>query len=512
MAIEREKLASLFQELDGERTGVMDRAELCASLTVPYLFVEDNQTGEDDLEREPVQGYGAKLVNHLVGKFALSILPPSTPFFRFTANDKEAEEVTGGDKKIQQGIEDVMATLESRTMKKINQTDIRKVLYPVLKYAMVTGDCLLEETSDGKYRIFSMKNYVIKRDSSGNIISLVIKESISPKALSDDIKSTLTDKELNSETDLTLYTGAIRNKNSAYDVYQQIEETDVDGEQTIKKFTDRFISVGWNRIQGEDYARGYVEEYLGSFIQLNKQMRVVEENAVLNSKSVFVVNPNGMTKYEDFVRATNGDIITGSEQDVGIIRASKFSELNNTYNLINEFKKELAEAFLLGSASVRDAERVTAKEIQMIASELESAFGGVYTIIASDIQMPIVESALSKVDNVEESNIKSVDISITAGVEALGRNVELTKINSMLQEVGNLAQLVGAENVNRFLNISAIIKAIAINSGISDKNYIRTEEEVNKQVSQEKENEVANKMLDGGLPQAGQNIANQVTQ
>ena len=57
-------IAEDYKGLANDRTPYEDRAEECASLTLPYTFPDSSLKGQDNLEREFVQGFGAMLVNH----------------------------------------------------------------------------------------------------------------------------------------------------------------------------------------------------------------------------------------------------------------------------------------------------------------------------------------------------------------------------------------------------------------------------------------------------------------
>lgn len=490
--------AARYDELDKERQPTLDRAELCSELTIPYLFREDGATAADDLERKYVQGYGAKLVNHLVGKFALSILPPSQPFYRLSATEDAMAEISQGDENAQHEIEKILSIKEESILRYINKSKFRVSLYPALRTAMVTGDSLIEKVDKNLFRVLNMKNYVIKRDAAGKILDIIIQEKLPYESVPEDIRSTI--KEEEKEEEIKIYTH-IYLKDGKYTRYQEINESMVNGSETVlKKLSKSYISIRWNEVDGEDYGRSFVEENLGTFIALEKQLQVINESAVVSSKTVYTLNPNGMTKYKDFVDAKNGSVIIGHEGDIGTVKTQKDGDLRTTKLLIDDMKKELAEAFLNATASIRDAERVTKHEVQMIASELEAAFGGIYTSIAENIQIPLIENGM---DELKIEGGGDVDVIITAGVEALGRNIEMSKINNLLNELGMLAGLVGAEKVASTINTPAITSAMVANSGVASKNFILSKGQQDQNEVNQKREAMANKALDPALAGAG---------
>ena len=493
---------SVGDELDGARSTTLDRAVQCAEFTIPYVFREEGSTANDDLAREYVQGYGAKLVNHLVGKFALSILPPSQPFYRLSPTQEALNAIAQDDANAKFEIEKIMAQLEEGILRYINKSRFRGSLYPALRIAMITGDSLIEKIDD-KFRVLNMRNYVIKRDAVGNIIQLVVKETLNKEAVPEDIRSLLGEED----EIVDLYT-MVYLEEGKYIMFQEIKDTDVIGsESEFDNITDRFISVRWSKIDGEDYGRGYVEEYLGTLTSLNTQLKVINESAVVSAKTIVTVNPNGITKYKDFVKAKNGDAIIGVPTDIGLVRTDKAIDLQSSYSLIQDYKRELSEAFLISGASIRDAERVTAHEVQLVASELEASFGGIYTAIAEDIQIPIIESAM---DTLDIDGGDDIDIIITAGVEALGRNVEMSKINTLIQELSMLAQLVGQEQVAGTINVGAITTAMVTNSGVASKDFLYSKQQQDINTMAQKQEAMMQPAIAGGMQQVGQNVAGQV--
>lgn len=496
-----------YDELNKQRNPTLDRAELCSELTIPYLFREDGSTAADDLSRKYVQGYGAKLVNHLVGKFALSILPPSQPFYRLSATEEAMAKISNGDENARFEIEKILAIKEESILRYINKSKFRVSLYPALRIAMVTGDSLIEKVDEGSYRVLNMKNYVIKRDAAGKILEIIIKEKLPYESVPEDIRATIKEEEKEDLVEIYTHTRLI---DGQYIRTQEINGEEVNGSETkLKKLSKYYISIRWNEVDGEDYGRSFVEENLGTFIALEKQLKVLNESAVISSKTVYTVNPNGMTKYKDFVDAKNGDAIIGAENDIGTIKTQKDGDMHTTKLLVDDYKKELAEAFLNASAAIRDAERVTAHEVQIIASELEASFGGIYTSIAENIQIPLIENGM------EELKIEAggdVDVIITAGVEALGRNIELSKINNLMQELGMLGGLVGQEAVAKTINVAAITSALIANSGVASKNFVLSNAQVNANDKAQKEEQMAQSAMQPAIAAAGQGAGEQLTQ
>jgi len=249
--------AERYAELDKERGATIDRASLCSELTIPYLFREEGATAADDLERKYVQGYGAKLVNHLVGKFALSILPPSQPFYRLSATEEAMEAVSQGDENARFEIEKILSIKEASILRYINKSKFRVSLYPALRISMVTGDSLIEKVDKTSFRVLTMKNYVIKRDAAGKILEIIIKEKLPFESVPEEIRSKIKPEE--QDEMIEIYTHVYL-KDGKYNRHQEINETMAAGSETVlKKLSKNYISLRWNEVDGEDYGRSFVE-------------------------------------------------------------------------------------------------------------------------------------------------------------------------------------------------------------------------------------------------------------
>ena len=75
------------------------------------------------------------------------------------------------------------------------------------------------------------------------------------------------------------------------------------------------------RVDNEDYGRGYVEEFIGDLKSLEGLSQALVESAAASSKIVFMVRPNSVTRKKDLAMTRNGDIITGTADDVSVLQA-----------------------------------------------------------------------------------------------------------------------------------------------------------------------------------------------
>src|SRR5690606_25086066 len=101
-----------------------------------------------------------------------------------------------------------------------------------------------------------------------------------------------------------------------------------------------------------------------------------------------------------------------------------------------ELEQRLAAAFRMNSSIQRDGERVTAEEIRFMAQELEGALGGLYSILALELQLPMVRLILANLERrkkIPALPSDKVKPQITTGIEALGRGMELNRLAQFLK-------------------------------------------------------------------------------
>src|SRR6056300_375430 len=242
------------------------------------------------------------------------------------------------------------------------------------------------------------------------------------------------------------------------------------------------------RQDNEDYGRGYVEEYLGDLKSLEGLSQALVESAAASSKVVFMVRPNSVTRKKDLAQTRNGDIITGSSDDVAVLQAQKQYDLQVVERSIAKLEERMSYAFLLNTAIQRDAERVTAQEIRYMAQQLETAMGGIYSLLSQEFQLPLVTilmKRMSQANEIPSLPKNSVKPTIITGVEALGRGNDLQKLREFVAEIANLAQVNPA--VVQSLNAQDLIKRIATGLGIDTEGLVKSEEQLAQEQAEQEE-------------------------
>ena len=468
-----------YETLRQHREHFLDRGQECSELTIPSLLPPDGFHSSTDLYN-PFQSVGARGVNNLASKLLLLLLPPNSPFFRLSVSGNAKRDLDQ-QKEIKSEVEKSLATIEREVSSKIEQLALRVSVFEALKHLIVAGNVLTYLPKKGTMRVFPLTNFVCKRDASGNIVEIVIEETIHPTYLDGDTLERISQfEDYKPDEECELYTHIYKLNDKEFYTCQEVKGVKIESSQGKYPVDSLpYQALRMVRVDNEDYGRGYVEEFLGDLKSLEGLSQSLVESAAASSKVVFMVRPNSVTRKKDLANTRNGDIITGSGDDVAVLQAQKQYDLQVVERSIAKLEERLSYAFLLNTAIQRDAERVTAQEIRYMAQQLETAMGGIYSLLSQEFQLPLVTilmKRMSQANEIPSLPKNSVKPTIITGVEALGRGNDLQKLREFVAEIANLAQVNPA--VVQSLNAQDLIKRIATGLGIDTEGLVKSDEEL----------------------------------
>jgi hypothetical protein len=444
----------------------------------------------------PFQGVGARGVNNLASKLLLALLPPNAPFFRLNV-DTFALQNEGAPPELITEIESSLQQVEESVMDEISREAYRTGLHEALKQLIITGNALVYLPDEGGLRVFRLDRYVVKRDPMGKITHIATKETMSYKTLSEEMQALV--GEADASENVNLYTAVVLMDNK-WHVYQDINGNPVpDSHGTYDIDQNPFIPLRFSRIDGENYGRGYVEEYLGDLQSLEKLTQAIVEGSAAAAKVLFLINPNGTTRAKALAETPNGGITQGNAQDVSVLQLEKFNDFRIAQETMNSIKDRLGHAFLLTSGVVRNAERVTAEEIRMLSQELETAIGGLYSLLSTELQMPMINrlmKVMNKAKRLPKLPKGVVNPVIITGVEALGRGNDLQKLDLFL---AGAAQVVGPQAIAEYISVGEYFKRRATSLGIKTTGLVKTEEEIQAMRQQMQQNQLTEKLGPAGI-------------
>ena len=476
------KAKERYSQLSSARSQFLDMAVECSELTLPYLITrDDNYKGRRSLP-QPWQSVGAKAVVTLAAKLMLATLPPQTSFFKLQVRDDKLGEAL--DPMMRTELDLSFSKMERLIMDYIAASNDRVVVHQALKHLIVSGNALVFMGKDG-LKHYPLNRYVVNRDGNGKIIEIVTKELISRKILG--IEQPKNDPVTNSEgpyeDDAEVYTCVKMDEGSGrWKWHQEVDDMILPGSQsTAPKNASPWLVLRFNTVDGEDYGRGRVEEFLGDLKSLNGLAQALVEGASVASKVVFLVSPSATTKPQTLAQAGNGAIIQGRPEDVGVVQVGKTADFATAANLSATIEKRILEAFLV--MNIRNAERVTAEEVRLTQLELEQSLGGIFSLITVEFLVPYLNRillVLQRTNQIPKLPKDLVRPKIVAGINSLGRGQDN---ESLTRFMATIAQTLGPEALVKFINPAEAVTRLAAAQGIDVLNLVKTPEQLQEDIN-----------------------------
>lgn len=479
--LEKVSAKALYDKLVTDRDPYFRRAVEAAKLTVPHLMPENGTTASTNLP-EPSQSLGARGLRNLASKVHLALFPINAPPFKYEIDDIAVREITQADD--QRGeIEKALSARERAVVSEMYGSLFRPVSFEATRQLLLAGNYLIHIPKEGRPKGYRLNQYVCDRDGSGNVLDIVIKESMSPAALPEDVATAVRSirevKDAPRDQDVDLYTH-IRRVDDKYVVSQECEGMDVTGANTGEYPLDAcpWIALRLTYIEGENYGRGFVDEYMGDLKALDVLIEALRDGTAQSAKVVWLVAPNATVKASALAKAENGGFVTGEANAVVPLQVNKQADFAVAERFIQQVVERLSYAFMLNSSVQRPGDRVTAEEIRFVASELEQGMGGIYSLLSEEFQLPVVrlyEKRMEHNRRVPPLPKGVTNVRVVAGLDALGRGNDLQNLDAL---VGGLAQLFGPDEIKRRINPGEYIKRRAAALGIDAGGLVVTDEQL----------------------------------
>jgi hypothetical protein len=493
--MENQTAASRYARLSSDRTIFLDTARDCAALSIPHLLTPTGSMNGQKLPT-PWQSVGAKGVNVMASKLMLSLFPVNTTFFKLQINDGKLTSNPEIDAKVRSEIDLSLAKMERVVMQSIAESQDRVILHQAMKHLIVTGNALVFMGSKG-IKLYPLDRYVVVRDGEGQPIEVITVEAVDRQFLPKELQTS--DKKNVNAVDDTSGTAAVADISVGEGeavVYtwaklinnQWVWKQEVDGEvvpnslsKAPKEITP-WLPLRFNVVDGEDYGRGRIEEYLGDLRSLEGLMQAMVEGSAAAAKVVFLVSPSATVKPSLLAKAGNGAIIQGREGDVVAVQVQKQADFSTAYQMITQLNQRLSEAFLI--LTVRQSERTTAEEIRATQQELNEQLGGIYGNLTVELLRPYLNrklSVLQRSGEVPKLPKGIVFPTVVAGLEGVGRGQDRESLMMFLQTV---SQSLGPEIMMKFINPDEAVKRLAAAQGIDILNLVKTQEQQNAEMKQ----------------------------
>ena len=493
-----------YAELQGGRSEFLDVARECSRLTLPYLVKDDDNGQTHKRLPTPWQSVGAKSVVNLTSKLMLALLPPQTTFFKLQLRDDKLGTELPIEMKSEMELS--FSKMERMVMDYINASNDRVVLNQALKHLIVSGNALVYMHKEG-LKCFPLNRFVVNRDGNGNVHEIVTKEIIAKQLLGFDIPepkpNAVGHDGINSngkDDDVEVYTYVrMDEKSGRWTWHQEVDDKIIPGSRsTAPKSASPWLVLRFANVDGEDYGRGRVEEFLGDFKSLEALSQALVEGSAAAAKVIFTVSPSATTKPAALQKAGNGAIIQARPEDVGVIQVGKTADFRTAAEMASNIERRLQDAFLI--LAVRQSERTTAQEVQLTQLELEQQLGGLFSLLTEEFLRPYLARTmlvLQRSGQLPKIPKDFVRPQIVAGVNALGRGQDQ---QSLTQFITTIAQTMGPEAIQKYIDPTEYLKRLAAAQGIDYLGLIKTPQ----QMQGEKDEQMQQAQQQSLTDQAGQ--------
>jgi hypothetical protein len=508
--MENQSAASRYARLASDRTIFLDTARDCAVLSLPYLLTPTGVVNGQKLVT-PWQSMGARGVNVMASKLMLSLFPVNATFFKLQINDGKLSLDPSLSASVKSEIDLSLSKMERVVMQNIAESQDRVILHQAMKHLIVTGNALVFMGNSG-VKLYPLDRYVVVRDGEGNPTEIVTVEAIDRQFLppefqknatrnvndaSDNTSAPSTDVSVG-ESEVAVFTWA-KLMDGQWRWKQEVEGTILpDSYGKAPKNTTPWLPLRFNVVDGEDYGRGRIEEYLGDLKSLEGLMQAMVEGSAAAAKVVFLVSPSATVKPSTLAKAGNGAIIQGKADDVTAVQVSKQADFSSAYQMIQSLTQRLSEAFLV--MSVRQSERTTAEEIRATQQELNEQLGGIYGNLAVELVRPYLQRKLFVLQRSKELPQLPKGIvfpTIIAGLEGIGRGQDR---ESLMMFLGTISQALGPEAMAKYIDPEEAVKRLAAAQGIDTLKLVKTADERNAEMQKAQQMNMSNSLMG----QAGQ--------
>lgn len=490
--MQQEKLATLFKRYQDD--AYLNQLTEYAKWTVPSLFPR-NYDGRSQYGNQPIehdyQSLGALLVNRMAAKLTQTLFPIGHPFFKINLNEKKFEslgiplpavEVFDND------MRQVFANFESEACKRLFINNSYASLQHALALLIVTGNALLYR-QDNRFVVYSLHNYVVLRDSMGEELDVVIKESLTyeklPKSYRDRI-SAQNGVPLKEFEKKDVYTRLKKVYDDTGDftwqLRQEVDEIDMGVDITYTKYNCPYIVATWKLVNGDSYGRGHCEDYHADLAKLSYISASLTDYEIDMLKIINCVR-NGSSDYEALAAASHGDWVSANPDDVVVYEGGVYNKVQAALQDLQMVMQRLQSAFL-DSSNTRDAERVTAEEIRNNIFEADQMTGGVFSNLAPTLHAKTGYLLMNEIDPefIIGVTVGFVDLEMLTGVQAIGRSSDTQKLIDATMEVAAVVSALQQTQMQDF-DYSTIARSLYTNRGVPLESVFKSQEQLEQEAA-----------------------------
>jgi len=510
-----ESIAGEFKRLDGLRQNRIDASEQFAYFTIPSVFPRDD-VGDDTAAVGMLDSIGSAVVNHFANKLVTTLFSPNRPFFRLIPDNtskavKRLEQAIEGDDPEEQAqaqaafdkLRTKFVSVEKNSVRYLERIGYRTSATMAAKLLIVTGDVVIRSAKNEKSAAYSMRDYVCEKDMTGRDVVLIVRDNLvfgalRPEQQREVVNNSDVATEYVASSPITVYTRLELREDGRYTITQAIDNYDIldDEERVVTEKASPFTHLSWNLTRGENYGRGLVEDFSGSFHMIDSFTDFQSKMGAKMADFKIMVDPASGIDVEQLNNSETGTYIAGKPGDVQNLTTGMDTSLQYLEAIIQTHKRQISAAFLYQTGQTRDAERVTAEEIRENAAELEIAHGGVYSRFAADWQAKVANEAVQALG---EDMGDVVEPQIMTGMDSLSRTGEMQAVRVWMNDLTMTAQI--PDDVRAWLKAGKFAQYAAIQRGVDHGAFVKSEAEFQQEQDQLREQQAAQMQQEAEMKQ-----------
>lgn len=476
-------IGKVWSEMEAEKGDLVERAEAYARYTIANILRQDREdytTHQESVKSSVMMG--AKWVNHLSNRIVDVLFPISRPFFtvaatpetlrRLEQENDESDVVT-----IKDQIREATTKIEQEAVRNLRLVEYRPVAIEACKHLIITGNVLVRRMPSGKRILYSIDRYGIRRDIEGNPIEVVLYDkkkfcTLTPEQ-QDMVKAII--PTVKGEDKLELLTHYKLGADGRWTLRQEIEGLALGKQQKIAAKDFDLLPLVWNLPSQYHYATGLVEDNSTTFHKIDVTTEALTDLIAIAADIKFFVKPGSPLglQLRELNNAARGTYFAGNAEDIAVPEINLRGDLEQISAIVSKWESDLSTVFLM--SAVRDAERVTAAEVRLVAKELESSFGGLYSQLALTWQQREADYALSTMDLPDVLG-KQFEVLVTTGLESLSREGQLDNVRLAIEDLQMLDAV--PEEIRGTINGLRFAKFVFSNRGLALVDFLNTPEEI----------------------------------
>lgn len=494
---------SRWNILDNKKTSIASYCETYAEWTLPYVFPRVGTTQSTQLP-VALDSIGAQGVNHLSNKVVSTLFPAKSLFFRLHIDQEMKDLLERAMLVANEGVdpetlkqmlataildaEQALSKAEKRAEEHLDMVKYRPQAINVAKLLIITGNALEFHPEDGgTVQVYSLRDYCVVRDCSGGVVEMMTREtkafSTFKPSVQDQLKADRSmrnqlagnrHKDYKEDDEVTIYTRILLKDDGKYHVTQYADDVRLKFEKAYTKSELRWIPLVWNLVQGEDYGRGLVADYAGAFHGVNVMSQSLLNIAAIMGDIKFFVHPQSHIDVVTLQDSLPGSYHVGKAEEIGTAKVDRIAEAQFLQAMIERYERQISMAFMLMQQITRQAERVTATEINRDVEDLEISNGGVYSRLAADWQLPVAKLALQ--DTGFSSIGDGIEPKVLTGMDSLSRAGEAYNMQLFLTMIGMLNSV--PEDVRASIKKPQFLKQVSEYYQVPYESWVATQAEL----------------------------------